>query len=1116
MPEAAPSGVSSGASSGASGAAAPEPTFFLRTKLLPPRPAPALLPRPRLIERLAGNLTRPVTLVTANAGSGKTTLVADFVRNHARPFVWYQLDHTDADPVVFLGYVAHGIRQIIPDFGQATLTYLQQAAAEAAQHPERAVDVLLNEALDRFEQQVILVLDDYHHLGVEAPVHAAVDRLLAYLPDLMHTIIISRDVPPLQLARLRSQAQLAIIDRKDLLFTDEETQALFRQVFNLELTPVQLTEYRERTQGWITALQLVRQVAQRQAPGQQICVTGASGDAGPLPDLSEILRQSERDIFDYFAEEVFAGEEERLQQLLMRLSLLERIELETCGRLYSEAGCSAVLPQLVRRNVFITVAADGSGEEYRLHPLFQDFLRRRLPSEIGRAGVAAEHARIADYFLDRGEWELAIHHLLVAEEFDRAASVIANRGQAWLATGALSSLVSSVDALPAKSVERHPRVLIHRAEVARLRGEYDAAQAMLRGAAALLNALGDVEGEAEAMHSLATIARRRGDFAAAFSYLNLAVKLTGDSAPVRVKCGNTRGLCLVALRQWNDAEREFRTALHLAEEQRDEHYARIILHNLGLPPMIRGDFGEALRWLRRLLREGGGSALAPQEVTAHLNVARCYFYRGELDACEQHLERALEGCQLFNLIAARGEAFETFGILYRERGDAARAEEFYERATRAYEEAGIDLARRELLEEQALLRLQAGDLTGARALLDRLIDARTELKDEMGIRTAMLARGRVLIEQNELEQARAELEQSLGYFRQHGLYYYEAQGCLALALCDHGADREVEMVERMRRVLDLAARYDYEYWLQCEVSAHPQLFAAPDIYDLLPPDLREQVAVPAVPPAAIVTRQPAVVMQSPLADLTIKMLGPVEIFRDPRRPLSSDAWTTKRARDILCFIVSRRHRRASKDIIIETFWGEADPEIIAKNFHPTVSHIRKALNSNQPLKQNFLLYRDGDYMLNSDFSYAIDIEEFDRLVAESDAARRAGQYERRINCYEEAIKLARGEFMQGCYDDWVEEQRSYYHEQYLHMLEALVIAAQKAEEWPRSMHLAQQILHDDPFREDIHCLVMRAHAAQGNRVAVKEQYETLRSLLLRELGVEPAAETQKVYRQLLA
>ena len=111
--------------------------------------------------------------------------------------------------------------------------------------------------------------------------------------------------------------------------------------------------------------------------------------------------------------------------------------------------------------------------------------------------------------------------------------------------------------------------------------------------------------------------------------------------------------------------------------------------------------------------------------------------------------------------------------------------------------------------------------------------------------------------------------------------------------------------------------------------------------------------------------------------------------------------------------------------------------------------------------------------------------------------------------------LYRGDFMQGGYDDWVEEQRSYYREQFLRMLESLAAVAEREQDWVRAMDLAQRILRDDPFREDIHCLVMRAHAALGNRVAVKEQYETLRGLLQKELGVEPAMQTQKAYKELV-
>ncbi|HEX5085041.1 MAG TPA: tetratricopeptide repeat protein, partial [Blastocatellia bacterium] len=807
-------------------ASALQPAFFLRTKLAPPRPAPALLPRPRLMERLAANLSRTVTLVTANAGAGKTTLVADFVREYAPRFVWYQLDHTDADPAVFLSYIAQGIRQFVPDFGQATLAYLRQSPAEVGQRPERAVDALLNEALDHIDQPIVIVLDDYHHLSDAEAVHAAVDRLLAYQPDVLHTIIVSRDAPPLQLAKLRSHGELAIIDRNDLLFTDEETQVLFNQVFGLKISAEQLAEFRERTQGWIMALQLIRQVAQRQS----------RIDAGVMaPDLSEILRRSERDVFDYFAEEVFEFEPEPERRLLLRVSLLDRVELETCARLYPDSDSSMILPSLVGRNVFITLATDGSGEEYRLHPLFRDFLRRRLLSEVGRAGVMAEHAQIAEFFLKRGNWEQAVSHFLEAEEFDRAAEVIAGKGQEWIASGALRSLSDSTDALPVEAMERHPRALIHRAEVARLRGKYDKAQTTFRRAAVLLQGQGDSEGEAEALHSLATIARRQGDISAAMAHLDRAIELSDEQSPVRAKCGNTRGLCWVALGKWTEAEREFRAALQLAEERRDEFYAGLIVHNLGIPLGMRGDFGEALRWLRRPLREEQGAAPMPQEALSHLNIARMHLWRGEFEACEFHLDRSMERCQLFNMIGARAEAFETYGMLYRELGDAARAREFYERAARDYDTAGVELARCELLEEQALLELRLDNFAAARKLIDQLINARRTLSDDLRNQTATLTLGRIMIAQGEEGAARAALDPALAYFRQNGLYYYEAQACIALAKCDFAAGRDVQMLERVRRALDLTARYDYEYWLRRELTAHPQLFVMPEVAELLPP-----------------------------------------------------------------------------------------------------------------------------------------------------------------------------------------------------------------------------------------------------------------------------------------
>ena len=846
-------------------------------------------------------------------------------------------------------------------------------------------------------------------------------------------------------------------------------------------------------------MQLVRQVAQKAV---------ASLKQGKT-NLVDVLRQSERDIFDYFAEEVFSEESEEVQSLLLRVSLLDNIDVDGCGALYNGMNAARLLPTLVRRNVFITLAGDGAGEEYRLHPLFQSFLRRRLRNELGKNGVATEHKRIARHYLDRGVWEQGVRHLLAAEDFLQAAEVIAASGAEWISSGALNSLATLADVLPTEVTATHPRILCHRGEVARLRGEYELAQQVFHRATLLLQDAGDSDAEAEAQHSLATLARRDGDYAIAFKYLNRALELTNDRS-VRVKCSNTRGLCLVGIGEWTAAEMEFRSALQQAQEANDQRYIRLITHNLGLPAMMRGDFGEALRWLGRMLREE--QPAMPQEATAHLNMARCQLYLGNLDACEKHLDQAIERCQLYNLVAATADACETYGNLFREKGEFEKANEYYQRAARKHDEAGVNLARTELIEEQALLSLAIGDFANARKQIERLIEARPQDKNEIGFFTATLTRGRIMVAQGEFDAADDDLLAAQLYFHEHTLYYYEAQACFARAVIAHRQGNEPLIVECLRRAIDLALRYDFEYWLHREVVANRELFDNEEALELLPSDLSK--VLKELGPAQK-NRSEVTLSTEPVADLTINMLGPVQVFREFSRPLAADAWTTRRARDILCFIASRRHRRAAKDKIVDTFWGETALDVVDKNFHPTVSHIRKALNSNQPFKQNFLLYREGEYQLNPDLAYNIDIEEFDRLVEQGDNARRLRRFHESVEAYEKAVALYRGEFAQGSFEPWVVEQRSYYREQYLHLLESLAAVAQKQNEWARSLQLAQQILHEDPFREDIHCMVMRAHVNLGNRGAARDQFESLRDLLERELGVEPGHETKKVYHSLI-
>ena len=1096
--------------------------FFLRTKLLPPRHVPEILSRPRLTQKLQANLDLPVTLVMADAGCGKTTLVAEFLHQQQRQTVWYQLDHTDADPFVFLGYICHGIKQFSKNFGETLLPYLNEATDDLLAHPERAVDLLLNEILENIEQPFILILDDYHHIGRDTIVHRMVDRLLQYSSDMLHLIITTRDLPPLAIMRLRSKSTALIIRREDLLFTDDEVRELFRTTLNLELDAEEIAEYRSRTNGWITALQLVRQLTEQELDSH----TGTFH----LPNLREMLKQSEKDIFDYFAEEVFSGEPAETQNLLLHVSLLNSLPLDVCSRLFPEMRCAAVLPTLVQRNVFLTVAGDRISEEYRLHPLFRDFLARRLRTEIGRAAVSSERNRIAEFFLEGQHWEKALPYLLEAENFERAAQTIAEHGSEWIASGAISALGTFAEKIPDACLNEYPRTLLYWAEVARLQGDAEKASGLLHRTVNFLHLSADTEGEAEALHSLASIARRKGNSAEALNFLEKAEILAAEDSEVRMKCGNTRGLCLIAGGGWTEAEQQFRLALELAEKHSNERYIRLITHNLALSPAFRGDFGEALRWFNRIFRADKPEAQLPQEAIGHLNVARLHLYRGKFQETETHLGKALELCQLYNLNALRGEIFECYANFYRDKKDFAHADEYYERARKSYEESGIDPLDRELNEELAALAMLRGDTAKARNLLENLLKIRQENKNEIGWQIARLNLCRVRLEQNEIDNLTADLEELHAFFHNQNLYYYEASTALVLALALASIGKRKEMLWHVQRALDLAARFDYEYWLREEVKKNPALFSDEEILEKLPLDLRETVEQNRE--SEVESRKAETILESPkqktktisviepshanapVVDLTLKLLGPVEIYRDISKPFAPDAWTTRRARDIFCYIATSRHRRVEKDTLIDAFWGDAELQAIEKNFHPTISLIRKALNSLQPFKQNFLVFRDGAYQLNPELSYSIDTEEFGYFIAEAEKAHRIQDKEAVWTNVQAAHRLYRGDFMKGIYEDWAEELRSYFREQHSRILKSMAKFTFKEKNWVETLNLTSEILRDDPFREDIHALIMRVYAAQGKRSAVKEQFEKLQKLLKTELGIEPAGETKRVFQEL--
>jgi LuxR family maltose regulon positive regulatory protein len=1108
------------------------PAYFLKTKLLPPRLTTRVLARPRLMERMRDALDRPATVLCANAGCGKTTLVTDFIRSAKLPAVWYQIDPSDVDLAVFFGYLVCALRQRQPAFGGVTLGFISETE-NLAQKANQLVDVFINEVSEELEEKTILVLDDYHHVDSSEPIAAAVDRLVQYLPDVLHLIFTTRSVPNLSVMRLRSKGIIGFLTRQDLLFTPAEVEQLFAETFAQSLPQELVSRFHEKTDGWVTALQLIQQSLDHAEDSK-----GAAATANRAL-IENALQQSEMEIFDYFAEEVLQFETPETRLMLGRLSLLDRIDPAICEAAFGIADCTTELRNLTRRNVFIAQAyGSGAEESYRLHPLFRSFLTRWLTNEAGADEVNRLHKACAAYFVSAGQWNFALEHFTEAGSAEDVAEMLAAHGSELVAAGRFETIKRAFDGLTENALVAHPRALITRADVALIESDSARAGFLYAKAEQMGKATADAAVQAEALRGQSYIARHAGDCDAAINLATAAIELAPDQHALRARCFNTIGLCSFTSRHDSEsAIQNWRAALDEARQAGDDRFARIALHNLGLPYSLEGDFHEALRWLSQMINSEadiGKTAKAeappfPQEAIAHLNIARLKIVQGRLDEAESHLERALERCQLFNLKTPTAETLEAFGNLYRERNEFTRAIDFYDEAARAYRDAGVALTDRELLDERATLYLRMGEVRMAAREADEYFRARASGSD-MDRSTALITRGRIDLVAGRTDEAEAALNEAVRLAADSKLRYNEARAETSLARVLWQGERRDEALAHLERAIELSRRYDYAYWLAGESAASPGLIEAAmaagiavDYLARIAPQGVSQAATAAQPLATATTAPAANVRQTapvelfierPNVDLAIRMLGPVEVCRDPAEPLK-EAWRLIKSLHILCYIASRRNHRAPKEQIIETFWGDADTDTIAKNFHPTISHMRKALNSGQVVKKDFVLYREGAYLLNSQYQYRIDVEEFERLLNDAREARRNDDQEGASQLLAEAIKLYRGDFLEELYYNWVEELQSYYRDLYFEALKELIAHYRARGRHEQVVRYGQMLLSRDPYQEEVHCAVMESHVALGNRAAAIDQFDGLRRMLRRELGVDPLPATIARYEALI-
>jgi LuxR family maltose regulon positive regulatory protein len=628
---------------------------LLATKLYIPPVRKNLVSRPRLVRLLdeARQQDKKLTLISASAGYGKTTLVAEWLRSVEVKTAWLSLDPSDNDPARFLAYLIAALQQIDQGIGEKTRAMLQSPQPLP---PEIVLTALINE-IAALTASFILVFDDYHVIE-SMPIHLQLTFLVEHQPPQMHLVIVTREDPPLPLARLRARGQMTEIRQEDLRFSLEECTNFLQSGMGLNLSTDDIAALERRTEGWIVGLQLA-------ALSLQGC---DDQDAHAASGFIQAFSGSSHYVLEYLIEEVLDRQTAEEQDFLLKTSILDRLSGPLCDAVTGHSGSSRLLDRLDHANLFI-IPLDQSRTWYRYHHLFAELLRQRLHS----AGTASEnelHRRASQWLAAQGYLPEAIQHALAAADWDTAAALISSNTENMLRGGELSTLLGWLKALPEENICKLPQLCRDYGWALTLTGQLNAADPYLQRAEA------GVEGDDALLGTIfvaqAYNLRMRGEDTRAIERAQRALSLLPPTDHL------SRGLVALTLGliHWNrgdfpQAEQAFLEVDHAAQQSHN-HYARMSgLTYLAMIQAIYGHLHRAAELCRELIQLGGSS---PTVAPAWIELGAILYEWNDLEQADHHLQLGIELSQHSGNIVFFSEGLRTLAILQQRRGEASAAQ----------------------------------------------------------------------------------------------------------------------------------------------------------------------------------------------------------------------------------------------------------------------------------------------------------------------------------------------------------------------------------------------------------------------------------------------------------
>ena len=676
------------------------PAPLLATKLYLPPLRLRSVPRPRLVERLNDGLAAGsrLTLVSAPAGSGKTTLVSAWVAGCGRPAAWLSLDAGDGDPSRFLAYLIAALQTVAPGVGGGVLAPLQSPQPPPI---ESTLTALLND-IAAMPTDVVLVLDDYHVLDAQ-PVDDALAFLVEHLPPRLHLVIATREDPALPLARLRARGQLTELRGADLRFTPEEAAAFLNQVMGLALTGGEIAALDARTEGWIAGLQLAA-----------ISLQGRGDAAGFISSFAG----SNRFVLDYLLEEVLQRQSEPVQAFLLRTSVLGRLCGPLCDAVLGDTTASgqATLEHLDRANLFL-IPLDSERRWFRYHHLFADLLRQRRGQLAASCGDADEdHIRASAWLEAEGLEIEAFEHAAAGHDVERAERLIEGRGMPVHSRAAVITMLDWLDSLPKTVLDAKPWLWVRSATSMLMAGRTAGVEARLQAAeeamqvADLDDKTRDMTGRIAAIRAtLAVLQYQPGDTIVqarrALEYLH------PDNLPFRSRAIWALGFSYQLQGDRAAAREVYTEAIGLASGS--IYYTVMATTSLGQIQESENQLQEAAESYRcslRLLSDRG----RPNASEEGIGLARVLYEWNDLDAAEQHGQQSLQAARQYDRALDRFVICEVFlARLKLARGDVAGAAAMLVETEHAVRQGTFVHRMPEVAAAQVVTFLRQGDVAAA-------------------------------------------------------------------------------------------------------------------------------------------------------------------------------------------------------------------------------------------------------------------------------------------------------------------------------------------------------------------------------------------------------------------